>query len=125
MASKSWSAFAYSQRLPSCVHNQHPSTSLSCADEETKPQYDYTDEEVYFETPPHRGDLASNLVLGATVLWLPLTIASVARAAFVKYRFTTLRLSVTTNAPLRSKASPLHEQYILPACATPCQLVLE
>lgn len=73
----------------------------TCADK-GRPQYDFSDEKDYFVTAPHRGDLGTNLVLGATLLWLPLTIASVARAAFVKYRFTNLRLSVTTKAgPLR------------------------
>ena len=39
---------------------------------------------VRFEGPPHRGDLASNILLGATLLWLPLTAAAIGRAAFVK-----------------------------------------
>lgn len=69
-----------------------------------QPKYDFTQEEVYLETAPHRGDLALNLALGTTLLWLPLTIASVARGAFVKYRFTNMRVSVTTKAgPLRDE----------------------
>lgn len=65
----------------------------------SKPKYDYTSEKLHFESAPHRGDLATNVVLGATLLWLPLTVASVGRAAFVKYRFTDRRVSVITNAP--------------------------
>jgi len=68
-----------------------------------KPKYNFSGEELHFESPPHRGDLAANIALGATLLWLPLTIAAVTRAAFVKYRFTDKRISVITNAPWKSK----------------------
>lgn len=69
----------------------------------SKPKYDYTSEKLHFESAPHRGDLATNVVLGATLLWLPLTVASVGRAAFVKYRFTDRRVSVITNAPWKQE----------------------
>ena len=52
---------------------------------------------------PHRGDLAINVLLGSTLLWLPLTAAAVGRAAFIKYRFTDRRLSVSTDAPWKSE----------------------
>ena len=45
---------------------------------------DYGPEEVYFEGPPHRGDLVANIALGATLLWLPLTFAAIGRGAFDK-----------------------------------------
>ena len=69
----------------------------------SKPKYDFSGEQLHFESPPHRGDLAANIALGATLLWLPLTIAAVTRAAFVKYRFTDKRISVITNAPWKSE----------------------
>ena len=49
-------------------------------------RYDFSGETMHFESPPHRGDLAFNVVLAATILWLPLTIAAIGRAAFVKYK---------------------------------------
>ena len=49
--------------------------------------YDYSKETVYFESTPSLGDLAVNVVLGATLLWLPLTFAAIGRVAFVKYRY--------------------------------------
>eukprot|EP00891_Asterochloris_glomerata_P007189 jgi/Astpho2/7189/gw1.00113.191.1_t len=58
---------------------------------------------MHFESPPHRGDLAFNVVLAATILWLPLTIAAISRAAFVKYKFTDKRLSVITSAPWKNE----------------------
>ena len=64
-----------------------------------KAEYDYTTEQLHWEGPPHRGDLALNLALAPTLLWLPLTFAAIGRAAFMQYRFTDLRLSVTSTAP--------------------------
>uniref|UniRef100_A0ACD5WUM8 Uncharacterized protein n=1 Tax=Avena sativa TaxID=4498 RepID=A0ACD5WUM8_AVESA len=51
-------------------------------------------ETVFFDGGAHFGDLAANLVLGLTLLWLPLTLASVTRALFLRYRFTSRRVTV-------------------------------
>eukprot|EP00873_Tetraselmis_striata_P000185 jgi/Tetstr1/420449/TSEL_011562.t1 len=69
----------------------------------TPKTYDFTGETVYYEGPPSRGDLAVNILLGTTLLWLPLTFAAVGRGAFVKYRFTDKRFSVETNAPWQTE----------------------
>ncbi|DBB18135.1 TPA: hypothetical protein ACH3X3_003111 [Trebouxia sp. C0006] len=66
-------------------------------------KYDFTGEQVHFESGPHKGDVAVNVALGATLLWLPLTAAAVGRGAFVKYRFTDKRISVITNAPWKKE----------------------
>ena len=66
-------------------------------------KYDFAGEELHFESGPHNGDVAVNVVLGATLLWLPLTAAAVGRGAFVKYRFTDKRISVITNAPWKKE----------------------
>lgn len=68
-----------------------------------KKTYDFSDEVVYYEGPPHRADLAINLALGTTLLWLPLTAAAIGRSAFISYRFTNKRVSVQTTAPWKSK----------------------
>lgn len=52
---------------------------------------------------PHRGDLAVNVALGITLLWLPLSIAAVGRGLFVTYRFTDRRISCITSAPWQSE----------------------
>ena len=44
----------------------------------------------------------TNLALGATLLWLPLTAAAIGRGAFMKFRFTDKRVSVITSAPWKS-----------------------
>ena len=55
---------------------------------------------------PARADLIANLVLGVTLVWLPLTASAVGRCAFVTYRITDKRLTVKTEAPWKS-ASPI------------------
>ncbi|NJN87682.1 MAG: PH domain-containing protein [Leptolyngbyaceae cyanobacterium SL_7_1] len=52
-------------------------------------------EEAYFEGGPHIGDLIFNLLLGFTVICLPLTVGAVARALWLRYRITNRRISVT------------------------------
>ncbi|KAK4791347.1 hypothetical protein SAY86_031760 [Trapa natans] len=51
-------------------------------------------ETVFFDGGAHYGDLLANLLLGFTLLWLPLTLAAVFRAFFLRYRFTNLRVTV-------------------------------
>jgi hypothetical protein len=41
-------------------------------------------EQVFFDGGPHWGDLAVNLVFGISVLWLPLTLAAVARGLLAR-----------------------------------------
>ncbi|GIL80235.1 hypothetical protein Vretimale_17430 [Volvox reticuliferus] len=65
--------------------------------------YDFSDETLYYEGPPHRGDLAINLMLGTTLFWIPLTIAAIGRGLFVNYKFTNKRISVSTNAPWKTE----------------------
>ena len=75
------------------------STSVS-----TEPEtvLDFRDEKVFFEGPPSRGDLAVNIALGATLLWLPLTFAAIGRAAWLRYRITDKRISIISTSPVDS-----------------------
>lgn len=52
-------------------------------------------EEVYYEGGPHVGDLIINLLLGLTVICLPLTVGAIARALWLRYRITDRRVTVT------------------------------
>ncbi|EOY02018.1 hypothetical protein QUC31_013482 [Theobroma cacao] len=52
------------------------------------------EETIFFDGGAHYGDLIANLLLGFTLLWLPLTLAAVSRAFFLRYRFTNLRVTV-------------------------------
>ncbi|MBD2103848.1 PH domain-containing protein [Leptolyngbya sp. FACHB-261] len=52
-------------------------------------------EDVYLESGPHVGDLVLNIVLAFTVICIPLTIGSIVRALWVRYRITSRRITVT------------------------------
>ena len=52
-------------------------------------------EDVYYEGGPHIGDLIINVLLGFTVICLPLTAAAITRALWLRYRITNRRISVT------------------------------
>ncbi|KAM7269747.1 hypothetical protein ACFE04_025244 [Oxalis oulophora] len=52
------------------------------------------EETIFFDGGAHYGDLLANLILGLTLLWLPLTLAAVTRAFYLRYRFTNLRVTV-------------------------------
>ncbi|KAJ0734861.1 hypothetical protein HanPI659440_Chr11g0425241 [Helianthus annuus] len=51
-------------------------------------------ETIFFERGAHYGDLIANLLLGFTLVWLPLTLAAVLKGFFLRYRFTNLRVTV-------------------------------
>jgi hypothetical protein len=52
-------------------------------------------EEVYFEGGPHIGDLIINILIGLTVVGLPLTVGAIVRALWLRFRITDRRVSVT------------------------------
>ena len=51
-------------------------------------------EEVYYEGPPHWGDLILNILLGLTVIFLPMTVGAAVRALWLRYRVTNRRITV-------------------------------
>ncbi len=51
-------------------------------------------EEVYYEGGPHIGDLIVNGLLAFTLVCIPLTVAAVVRALWLRYRITNRRISV-------------------------------
>ncbi|MGB3191430.1 PH domain-containing protein [Lyngbya sp. PCC 8106] len=52
-------------------------------------------EETLYEGGPHVGDLMINLLVGLTIIGLPLAVGSVVRALWLRYRITNRRVSVT------------------------------
>ncbi|KDP41165.1 hypothetical protein JCGZ_15572 [Jatropha curcas] len=60
----------------------------------TTPSKKPSEETIFFDGGAHYGDLLANLLLGFTLLWLPLTLAAVSRAFYLRYRFTNLRVTV-------------------------------
>jgi nitrogen fixation protein len=51
-------------------------------------------EEIYYEGGPHIGDLILNLLLGTTIICLPLTVGAIVRALWLRYRITSRRITV-------------------------------
>jgi len=59
----------------------------------------WASESTWWEGKPAAGDLAINVALGISLIWLPLTLAALGRYLFVQYRVTDRRVRVSTNAP--------------------------
>ncbi len=51
-------------------------------------------EDIFYEGGPHWGDLLINILLGFTVICLPLTVGAIVRALWVRYRITDRRVTV-------------------------------
>jgi Bacterial PH domain len=51
-------------------------------------------EEVFYEGGPHIGDLILNGLLAFTLICIPLTVAAVVRALWLRFRITDRRISV-------------------------------
>jgi Bacterial PH domain len=51
-------------------------------------------EETFYEGGPHVGDLIFNLFLATFVIFIPLTIGSIVRAIWLRYKITDRRVSV-------------------------------
>lgn len=52
-------------------------------------------EDTFYEGGPHIGDLIINILLGFTVICLPLTVGAIVRALWLRYKITNRRISVT------------------------------
>eukprot|EP00469_Lotharella_globosa_P012589 CAMPEP_0167788608 /NCGR_PEP_ID=MMETSP0111_2-20121227/10143_1 /TAXON_ID=91324 /ORGANISM="Lotharella globosa, Strain CCCM811" /LENGTH=206 /DNA_ID=CAMNT_0007680521 /DNA_START=304 /DNA_END=924 /DNA_ORIENTATION=+ len=76
-----------------------------------KKTYDFSNEKTFYEGPPHRGDAVVNTVLGASLVWLPLTVASLTRAVSINYVITDQRVSVITKAPWAENATRIDAPY--------------
>ncbi|MBD2626432.1 PH domain-containing protein [Trichormus variabilis] len=51
-------------------------------------------EEIYYEGGPHIGDLILNLLIGLTLIGIPLTVGAIVRALWLRFRITDRRISV-------------------------------
>jgi Bacterial PH domain len=52
-------------------------------------------EEIYYEGGPHIGDLILNVLIGFTVVGIPLAVGAIVRALWLRFRITDRRISVT------------------------------
>lgn len=69
-------------------------------------------EEVFYEGGPHVGDLIINILLGFTVICLPLTVGSIVRAMWLRYRITDRRISVTGGWQGRDRTDIIYSEVV-------------
>lgn len=69
-------------------------------------------EDVYYEGGPHIGDLILNLLLGLTVVWLPITVGAIVRALWLRYRITSRRVSVTSGWMGRDRSDIIYSEMV-------------
>ena len=53
-------------------------------------------EDVYYEGGPHKGDLILGILLGFTIIALPITVGAIVRALWLRYRITDRRVSIVS-----------------------------
>ncbi|MBW4588936.1 PH domain-containing protein [Aetokthonos hydrillicola Thurmond2011] len=69
-------------------------------------------EEVYFEGGPHIGDLIINILIGLTVVGLPLTVGAIVRALWLRFRITDRRISVTGGWMGRDRTDVIYSEIV-------------
>lgn len=100
---KPFGGSAASAKLEGRAHRSRLTCSASSSDGEPSsatPLEAGEDEEVYYEGSGAVGELVLSVLLGATLIYLPLTLASVGRRLWITYKFTNKRLVVTTSSPV-------------------------
>ncbi|KOP23511.1 ribonuclease P [Hapalosiphon sp. MRB220] len=69
-------------------------------------------EEVYFEGGPHIGDLIINILIGLTIVGLPLTVGAIVRALWLRYRITDRRVTVTGGWMGRDRSDVIYSEIV-------------
>lgn len=67
-------------------------------------------EDVFYEGGPHIGDLIFNILLGLTIIALPLTFGALARALWLRYRITDRRISITGGWQGRDRSDIIYSE---------------
>ncbi|MEO1134889.1 MAG: PH domain-containing protein [Cyanobacteria bacterium J06639_1] len=67
-------------------------------------------EEVIFDGKPHIGDLISGVLLGATIVGLPLFVGALTRRLWVNYRITNRRVIVTGGFRGRERSDIVYKE---------------
>ena len=67
-------------------------------------------EDVFYEGGPAMGDLIFHLVLGLTVVCLPLAVGATVRALWLRYRITSRRISITSGWMGRERSDIIYSE---------------
>jgi len=66
-------------------------------------------ENTFYEGGPHKGDLIFNILLGFTVICLPLTVAAIVRSLWLRYLITDRRVSVSSGWMGRERSDIIYK----------------
>jgi hypothetical protein len=69
-------------------------------------------EEIYYEGGPHIGDLILNLLIGLTVVGIPLTIGAIVRALWLRFRITDRRITVIGGWMGRDRTDVIYSEIV-------------
>ena len=69
-------------------------------------------EEVYYEGGPHIGDLITSILIGFTIVGLPLTVGAIVRALWLRFRITDRRISVMGGWMGRSRSDVIYSEIV-------------
>ncbi|MDB9313453.1 PH domain-containing protein [Spirulina sp. CS-785/01] len=69
-------------------------------------------ETAFYEGGPHIGDLIINILLGFTVICLPLTVGAIVRALWLRYRITDRRISITGGWQGRDRTDVIYSEIV-------------
>jgi hypothetical protein len=67
-------------------------------------------EEVYYDGGPHVGDLIINLLIGLTVVGIPLSVGAIVRAVWLRFRITDRRVCVTGGWMGRDRSDVIYSE---------------
>jgi nitrogen fixation protein len=65
---------------------------------------------VYYEGGPARGDLVLSLLIGLTLIGLPIAVGAIVRALWLRYRITSRRISVSGGWLGRDRTQVVYSQ---------------
>lgn len=69
-------------------------------------------EEVYYEGGPHIGDLIINVLIGLTLIGLPLAVGAIVRALWLRYRISDRRITVTGGWQGRDRTDIMYSEIV-------------
>ena len=69
-------------------------------------------EDVFYEGGPAPGDLIINLLLGLTVVGIPLAVGAIVRALWLRYRITSRRVSITSGWMGRDRTDVIYSDIV-------------
>lgn len=69
-------------------------------------------EDVYYEGGPHVGELIFGLIVGLTIVALPLTVGAVVRALWLRYRITNRRITITGGWGGRDRTDIIYSEIV-------------